>query len=290
MSHRNIATAICSVVLLCYLLVALPWACTRAQMQTCQGLAGGSVEVIDPDTLHFVTAEEATRLLGDLPENIILRRFCDLDLDSISRMLQASDKVERVEVMRLNNDKISIRLWPIHPVARVWLPSSGSYYINRAGKRISATANFHMDVPQVTGRITSQWPATRLLPLIDYLNDHPLWSQMVSMIHVQDSTDVLLVPVIRGHVINLGDLSNLDSKFSRLEQFYSEVLPVKGWDYYRTISVKWNGQIVATKRKDKMPPVSIVLDEADDDEADVGTMSTGNEIITSTPTPTTSTN
>ena len=271
MSHRNIITAVCTIVLLCYMLLALPWACTRSSMQYCRGLEGGSVRVIDPDTLRFVTSAEATRMLGDLPEHLTQMRFCDLDLDSIARLLERSDKVERVEVVRLNNDRISIKTWPIHPVARVWT-DRGSYYINRDGKRIGASANFHMDVPQITGAISEKWPATRLLTLIDYLNSNPMWGEMVSMINVQDSTNIVLVPVIRGHVINLGDLNDLDSKFHRLEQFYREVLPLKGWDYYRTISLKWQGQIVATKRPDKMPPVSVVLDTADDDEADVGTM------------------
>ena len=34
-------------------------------------------------------------------------------------------------------------------------------------------------------------------------------------------------------------------------RFYREVLPVKGWNYYDTISVKWRGRVVATRREKK---------------------------------------
>ena len=59
--------------------------------------------------------------------------------------------------------------------------------------------------------------------------------------------DIILVPVIRGHVVNFGDTSLIADKFARIKSFYNNVMPVKGWDYYESLSVKWRGQIVATR-------------------------------------------
>lgn len=30
-------------------------------------------------------------------------------------------------------------------------------------------------------------------------------------------------------------------------------MPVKGWNYYDTVSVKWNGRVVATRRTKRLP-------------------------------------
>lgn len=76
--------------------------------------------------------------------------------------------------------------------------------------------------------------------------------------------NIILVPVIRGHVINFGDMSDMENKFTRLRQFYKDVMPVKGWNYYDTIAVKWTGQVVATKRKKKLADANLAY--VDDSE------------------------
>ena len=102
---------------------------------------------------------------------------------------------------------------------------------------------------RLSGGSLRSFPAVRLLPLLDYMSAHGEWNALVSMISVRDSANVFLLPTMRGHVINFGDVDNIADKFSRLKTFYKEVLPVKGWEFYDTISVKWDGQIVATRRR-----------------------------------------
>jgi hypothetical protein len=65
-------------------------------------------------------------------------------------------------------------------------------------------------------------------------------------------------------------------KFSRLRKFYHEVMRIKGWDYYDTLSVKWRGRLVATRRTKKViddRPLT-ELDGIVDEVLDNGTMLT----------------
>lgn len=71
---------------------------------------------------------------------------------------------------------------------------------------------------------------------------------MVSAINAANPRNVYIIPQMAGITVNLGDLTDLDKKFAKLKRFYQEVLPVKGWDFYDTITLKWHGQIVASKR------------------------------------------
>ena len=48
--------------------------------------------------------------------------------------------------------------------------------------------------------------------------------------------------------IYFGLLTNIHEKLDNLYQFYKQVMPVKGWQTYRDISVKYNNQIVCTKK------------------------------------------
>ena len=135
--------------------------------------------------------------------------------------------------------------------------------------------HYHCDVPVVQGHFTRKYPATRLLPLIDYVEGDSLLRALVTMYHVMDTNNIIIVPDLSGHVINIGNASDFDNKFAKLKLFYREVMPKKGWNTYDTISVKWNHQIVATRRVKAVQQI-IEYDPEDDEQApDVETMTLG---------------
>lgn len=265
------AVAIC---LLIYMVVALSYSSSRSHERECEGLR---IAVNDTASLRFVTAAELGRELGSLPAESKGMLLSDIPTDSIEQILSAIDKIEDVEVVRLTDGTVHVTVNPMRPVVRVF-DKNGSYYVNRVGKRISADARYHVDVPVVQGDFSdTTFRVVDLLPLIDYIGRDSLLNSMVSMIKVESPKDVLLVPIIRGQIINFGSPDNFDSKFSRLKRMYSEVMPVKGWNYYDTISVKWRGQIVATRRHKALPEVDF-SQETDEEEADIGTMLAGESV------------
>lgn len=174
--------------------------------------------------------------------------------------------------MILTDGRILIKVDPMEPVARVFEHDGGSYYINREGKRIGANARYHMDVPVILGNFNndSLFSAKDVIPLLDWLEDHPKWNNLVSAIKVESPTNVLLIPIVRGHVVNLGRIRNLDSKFDRLQKMYSKVLPTRGWETYDTISLKWGGQAVASRRHKNLPQPAHL--EEYEEEVDLNTM------------------
>jgi cell division protein FtsQ len=48
-------------------------------------------------------------------------------------------------------------------------------------------------------------------------------------------------------VVKLGDANNIDQKFQRLFAFYEQVLNRTGFDHYKTIDVRFAGQVVGGK-------------------------------------------
>ncbi len=286
MNKQSIFYAIAAVILAAYIVAAGIWTSKKADDQMCMGLEGNTVTVItdrDKDDPGFVTPAEMTRQLGSIAQTMSTMRLSDIDIDSISQKLNALDKLEYAIVNRLANNQIRVKVRPMEPVARIWDPNGrNSFYINRSGKHMSADARFTIDVPQVTGKFSADFKPERLLPLFDWLNDHPEWNKIITMVTVRDSADIILIPAMRGHVINFGHISSIPNKFARLKRFYSDVMPVKGWEYYDTLSVKWDGQIVATRRKNKLPATSLEIIEELENEGDTqDTMDTGSDDTTS---------
>lgn len=263
--------------LVAYLVIALSMTVTEADTQLCRAFEI-SVEDADGDgARHFVTPGELARELDSLPEKAPGMALANINTQEIRRHLLDLDKIEDVEVLRLTDGTIRVKATPIIPVARIF-DGGQSYYINRSGKQVSADARYHKDVPVIEGSFPdTTFTPQSLLPLLGYIANDSVWNTYISMVKVKSPTDIILVPVIREHVINLGAPTDFDDKFARLKKFYKEVLPQQGWEKYDTLSLKWKGQLVASKRRRATQKVEIV--NYDDDEAvDTGTMLAGDDV------------
>ena len=95
-------------------------------------------------------------------------------------------------------------------------------------------------------------------PIVERISRDPQWEAITSQLMVNPGNgDIILVPLIRGHVVNLGDTADIDDKLARVMTMYRKVLPLKGWEYYDTISVKWAGQVVASRRVKSIPEPAV---------------------------------
>ena len=244
-------------VLLVYLAFALPLTASMARQEL---IKDAHISVADSMHTGFITSDDISRELA--LDKLLGAPRCSVSIAEIESALLASDKIERANVALLNNGSMAIDVVPMTPVARVFdSRTRGSYYINASGKRIGAEARYHVDVPVVCGHFSEQYPPTRLLPLLSLIAADPQLDAMVSTVVSEADGDIILVPALRGHVVNFGDTTYLADKFRRLRLFYRTVSPVRGWDSYDTISVKWAGQIVATRRSGHLEPVQLAVAE-----------------------------
>lgn len=247
------------------------WARGKSQGELCSEI---DVEVINADSTSFVTPQGVLNDLKGQGIEVIGQRMGEIDASSIEDALRQSPYLENADCVKCQDGRLLIRVSQLVPVMRVF-DGDASYYVNRSGKRMGATSYYHCDVPVVQGHFTRKYPATRLLPLIDYIEKDSLLHSLVTMFQVRDTNNIIIVPNFSGHVVNIGNASGFENKFAKLKLFYSEVLPNKGWNTYDTISVKWNHQIVATKRVKAVQKI-LEFDPEDDEQApDLQTMALG---------------
>ena len=265
MTKNGVIRCVLSVVLLVYLAAALAYASSAASADRCKKL---EINIASTRSSGFVTAQdidEELQGLGGRISGIAQRSLNTLDIE---RKIQVMDNIESVNCVILSNGDVKLDVEPLVPVARVFDTANGTnYYINKDGKQMSANARYRLDVPVVTGRFSENVRPQDVIPVLDYIAADAGLSSLVSSLKVERNGDVYIIPRVRGHVVNLGDTAGLDNKIERLMVFYRKVLPVKGWEYYDTISVKWQGQIVAKKHGGKgggEAPVEFDEDYIDD--------------------------
>ena len=202
-----------------------------------------------PDSMmkHGVAAE-----LARYDARMIGRPLTGINLRELEKHMQRFNNFESVEVSFTTGNRLRIDVVPMIPALRVF-NSSGSYYINKDGKRIDAKVSFHADVPLVSGNFTSEYPPQKLLPLTDFIARDSLLKHLVTMIYMQDPDNIILIPRLRGHVINFGSTERPELKTRALKAMYKQVLPYRGWETYDTISLRFNGQVVATRANKYVP-------------------------------------
>lgn len=264
MTKISVIRCVLALLLAGYAVFALVWANSAAASATCDAI---DVQVIEsPASRNFVTAEEVRRLLKEWGLDRTGVPMQSVDTRRMEENLEANSNIEHAMAERLANGHVRLTVEPMQPVARIFDSRGRSYYINRQGKKLTANARYRLDVPVITGDFPSGSSAVSLLPLVERIARDSAWNAIVSHVAVEKRTgDVLLVPMIRGHVINIGDPDNLDDKLDRVMLMYHKVMPVKGWNYYDTISVKWAGQVVATRRQKSIPEPLIRFDQAGDE-------------------------
>ena len=237
------------------------WARSKSHDELCTGI---QVEVVNADSTTFVTPKGILNDLESQGIKIVGKRMGDIDASEVEEILRQSPYLETADIVKCQDGRVLIRVSQLVPVLRVF-DGTESYYVNRAGKRMAASTNYHCDVPVVQGHFTRQYPITRILPLVEYIENDSLLHSLVTMYCVRDTNNIIIIPDISGHVVNIGNAQGFENKFAKLKLFYNKVMPVRGWNTFDTISVKWNHQVVATRRVKAVQPT--IEDDPEDDEA-----------------------
>lgn len=259
---KKIAKWFVFILLLGYATIAAVWADHQANLRKCTGI---DVNIISSQPSEFITAQGVKNELGKLSVDFSSRCISEINLDSIERFLSKDNRFESVQCAEMNTGKLRIDIVPMIPELRVFTPKE-SYYINKDGKRINANIEFVSDVPVINGNFNDAFPASSLLPVTRYIAKDSVLKSLITMINADSPTNIILLPRIKGHVINLGDTSDLKNKFDNLLLMYHKVMPYKGWETYDTISLKFKGQIVATRRNKSKAVHSTASDDGIDIE------------------------
>ena len=238
------------------------WAHNESRRNGCKGI---EVTIENSTSADTVTKNGVMEELARYPRKIIGEPIETIDTRHLEKYLSAFSNFEDVECVTTTSGMLDIKIQPMMPAIRVF-DGDKSYYINKSGKVIESKPNFFVDVPLVSGNFSSTFTPMHVLPLVRFIEKDKVMSKLVSMIEAKDADNLILIPRIHGHVINFGDTNRLEDKRRALLTVYRKVMPYKGWNEYDTISVKFHGQVVATRRDKNRADHGGVYDDSPDME------------------------
>lgn len=180
----------------------------------------------------------------------------DLEVERMERVLEGDPFVKNADVYIDQNNKLHVVIEQREPVLRVLDNNGNNYYLDAEGKKMPPSKNFAARVMVATGNVSAYTPEFKqkrknnlrdLFNLTQTLLADDFLKSFIQQIHLNNAGEFVLVPLIGDQKIVLGSARRLEDKLERLKIFYQQGMPYEGWRKYKTINLKYNGQVVCRK-------------------------------------------
>ena len=216
---------------------------------TDQSLVCNKLDIIinDEDSTGFISENEVRELLVGsklFPEG---KALGDIDLTKMEKVLKASPYIDEAQCYKAADGRMTIRVTPRIPVLHVLNKAGEDFYIDNRGG-IMPRGHHRINLIVMTGNVHKKTAGPLYAPIGVALNKDTFWNKQIQEIHVTEAGELELTPRIGDHIIQLGDTSRLSDKLSRMQIFYTEGLGKAGWNQYKTINLKFNNQVICTRR------------------------------------------
>ena len=181
----------------------------------------------------------------------------EVNMERLERILEEDPFVLDAETYIDAKDQLSIRVVQREPVVRVIDNNGLNYYMDDTGVKMKTSQHASPHILVLTGNIpphTTDFLEPKkehmlkdLFYLARLIREDSFLKPMIEQIHVSNRNEVTLVPKIGNQKILFGRLRDGEDKLKRLKIFYQEAAPYEGWRKYRSIDLRYNGQVVGKR-------------------------------------------
>ncbi len=200
-------------------------------------------------------------------DTIVGKPLNNTDIFKIEVKLKNDPYIENAEVYKEIDGTLNIDIMQRMPVVRIINSYNIGYYIDKTGilmpiskrliKRI-LVANGNITYSPVFDSLTNIYSKKldkdlnvkvlrNIHKFTNFINSDKFWKAQIQQVYINDNREIELVPLVGNHIIELGEISMLEEKLNKLKAMYKKGFPSLGWNKYKTISLKYNGQVVCSK-------------------------------------------
>jgi cell division protein FtsQ len=226
-----------------YLLGMLVFIVTRDHAKVCSKIR---VVVRDSANVQFVTPGEIIRHVHRNFKKLEGRAFKDINMEEVEAIVDKYPAVEKSDVYSTAEGVLMIKIKQRTPVLRIY-DKGYSYLLDHDAVRIPMRGSYAPHLLVVNGSMHKVKDYHDLVVLNDFIEDDSFWKAQIEQVFVEADGDLVLIPRVGNHRINIGDVTDLDKKFRKLLALYQDGFDPLEWNSYKEINLKYKGQIICTK-------------------------------------------
>lgn len=201
------------------------------------------------EVLDLLTANGGRPVVG--------RLFSSLNLQRLEERVEAYPLVKDCQIARDLRGNLLVKVLTYRPLARLIHPdrhdTRQDVYLSESGNFMPLSQQYTDRVMLLSGayfehRRNLQAPRdSALLAFIRRIDGDSLWRAEVAWMDVNHEGEVTLYPQIGDIPIEFGAVTDVERKLSKIKLIYQRILPIRGWDYFSKIVVKYHNQIVGIR-------------------------------------------
>ncbi|MEN2283364.1 cell division protein [Algoriphagus sp. SE2] len=214
---------------------------------------GAEIDINGVSGVYFVEEKEVQEILkAAFPELKAGLMLEEVRLKEVEQRLNGHPFIKSVEASLGQKGILHIKIEQHQPIARIARSYAADGYITVEGKVIPTSPSYTSRVLILQGKeaelimekgdVNEQMP--ELMDLINFIVNDDFWSAQIPELEINSKTDIQMMQQVGKQVIDFGGAQDIAEKFKKIEVFYKEILPRKGWNAYERVSVKFKDQIV----------------------------------------------
>lgn len=225
---------------------------------TCKSL-NVTIDYVGGDPM--ISVEEINNLIFKSYDSLVGKKLTEINLVEVENMVNGIPLVANAEVYTSLTGKMKVHVTQRSPIFRIINSSNQSFYIDQTGVAMPVTPGSPSRVLIVSGNIKNKYSDTLniqnlegnsllkdLYKLSIYISSDPFLHAQIEQIYVTKEGEFELIPKVGRHLIVFGGVENMENKFDKLLVFYHQGLNKTGWDKYKTINLKFENQVVCSKK------------------------------------------
>ncbi|WP_235208084.1 cell division protein FtsQ/DivIB [Saccharicrinis fermentans] len=205
------------------------------------------VVVNDSIDARFVTSSQMRDVLLKKYTNILGNKVGTVGCDQIEHFILKHEAVSKCEAYYTIGGRLNVELEQRKPLCRIFSGLS-SYYIDVDGEKMPLFDSYAAHVLVISGHVNKLDSLDEVVEFARYIKASPFWNAQIEQVYVEQNGEFSLAPRVGDQIIYLGSLDNYPVKMRNLYALYSKGLHPREWNNYKEINLKFEGQIICTKK------------------------------------------
>ena len=200
---------------------------------------------------RLITPQEIYALIApNVVESPEGKPFDRINFKKIEDRVRTNRLVKTCQAHRDLSGEMTVDIEEHTPFARIISNNRPDDYVTEKGELIGISPHYTVRTLLLSGNYFETIQGLQgkknkpILDLVKAIHEDAFWKAQISQLVVEKDGGITLIPEIGNHQIEFGMGIEIEPKFKKLKILYKEILPVKGWDKYKKISVKYRNQIV----------------------------------------------
>ena len=212
-----------------------------------QKLSKVQIQVDTEEDLYFINSEIVEEMIFSKVDSLIGKEYEDINIYLLEEFVNKHPNIKKAELYLTLDGTLSIDVKQREPLVRVF-EGNESYYLDEEMNHFPLSGQYSARVLHVYWDEITDSRIAILGSLIDLIDSDIFLKAQITAIAFDENNEIALYPRVGGHKIILGEAEDFRKKFEKLKVFYRYGLRKIGWERYSMINLKYQNQVVCTKR------------------------------------------